>query len=169
MATESACEAVRPKNTSTAMIPPSTRTSPPGKTVREGRRQPALAIADHQQAGNESDGDQQPDDEGGKESFGDSGAKADQAADDQQAHQDQEVERALAEDRAQPLRTGDVGLLAMQIRAIEVAHLRGQHTVGEPGEDHDVEQLTEPIGFASVAQKDLPANGSHHEGEVEGG
>src|SRR5216110_371490 len=78
-------------------------------------------------------------------------------------------ERALAEDRAKALRTGDVGLLAKQIRAIEVAHLRGQHTVGEPGEDHDVEQLTEPIGFASIAQKDLPANGSHHEGEVEGG
>src|SRR6266513_188753 len=138
------------------------------ETLRKVPRQPALAVADDEQAGDQAGRDQEAHDEGGDESFRDGRPKADQATDDQQAHQDQEVERALAENRAQPLGSGDVRLLTEQICAIEVAHFLGQDAVGEPGENHDVEELTEPVGLARIAEEDLPADGAHHEGEVEG-
>src|SRR5207249_9504003 len=114
------------------------------ETLRKVPRQPALAVADDEQAGDQAGRDQEAHDEGGDESFRDGRPKADQATDDQQAHQDQEVERALAENRAQPLGSGDVRLLTEQICAIEVAHFPPPPPPRPPRPPPDVPDLTAP-------------------------
>ena len=141
---------------------------PFAKALREKAREAALAVADYEQASDQAGGDRKPHDESRDKSLRDAGAEADQATDHEQAHQHEEIQRALAEDRAQRLRAGDVGLLSQQVGAVEVAHLRGEDAVGEPGEDDDVEQPAEPVGFSRVTQQDLPADGADDEGEVEG-
>src|SRR6266566_3308234 len=87
----------------TRTVRPSRSGSRPAKALGQKTRQPTLAVADHEQAGDQTGGDQQPHDEGRDEALRNLGAEADQTADHQQAHQYQEVQRALAEDRAQAL------------------------------------------------------------------
>ena len=126
---------------------------PLSKALGQVAGQPTFAVADHQQAADQAAGDGQAHDESRQEPFGDGGAEADQAAHHQQAHQHQKVERPLAEDRPQPFRSGDVRLLTEQVRPIEIPHLRREDAVREPGQDHDVKQLTEVFGFTGVAQQ----------------
>ncbi len=68
------------------------------------------------------------------------GAEHDRTGCEQQRHEHDEVHEPLGDDRSKRLADGHIELLPGEIRAVDVAHLRGHDAIDEERGDHDPDE-----------------------------